>query len=359
MLHIIIFILKIIGILLLVILGLVLLLVGSVLFVPITYKIQAERRDGVIRVRAVAGWMFRLLSVHYRLNTDQEPIQLLQGQIFGFPVWKPLEPEEEKTKKAGKKRKAKKSEKPKRSEKATRESRSEPKQIEQKAEVTSSDKAKERLKNDLALQKTPQLSSAETEQPEPKATSAAQKDPGTAVVTVPQPEPEPEVTAQPEPPRQSILKKLLYAIRRIYGKITAIGKGLFSLAMKLLHMPEKASETIETLTDFWNLEENVKARESIWKELKFLWKHSRPRKADLTLHFGFEDPSWTGQCIGVLSILDVWYPGKISLKPEFEQEIFEGTLYIKGHMMLAVPLLSAFRLWRDENVKKMYRHFRH
>lgn len=329
MLHIIIFILKIIGILLLVILGLLLLLISSVLFVPITYKVRAERKDGVIQVRAVAGWMFRLLSVHYRLHTSQEPMQLLQGRILGIPVWRPLEPKKEKPKKAEKKSKAKQSE-PKQME---------PKQLEQKAEMKSSDKAKERLKKDLT--------------------------PGTAVATVPQPEPEVSRQEQPQdkqaqtkPPRQSILKKLLYAIRRIYGKITAIGRGLFSLVVKLLHMPEKASETIGTLTDFWNLEENVKARESIWRELKFLWKHSRPRKADLTLHFGFEDPSWTGQCMGVLSILNVWYPGRIFLKPEFEQEIFEGTLYIKGHMMLAVPLLSIFRLWRDENVMKMYRRFR-
>ena len=330
MLHIIIFILKIIGILLLVILGLILLLVSSVLFVPITYKVRAERKDGVIQVRAVAGWMFRLLSVHYRLHTSQEPMQLLQGRILGIPVWKPLEPKKEKPKKAEKKSKEKQS-KPKQMG---------AKQLEQKAEVKSSDKAKDRLKKDLA--------------------------PGTAVATVPQPEPEEprqeqpkDKQAQTKPPRQRILKKLLYAIRRIYGKITAIGRGLFSLVVKLLHMPEKASETIGTLTDFWNLEENVKARESIWRELKFLWKHSRPRKADLTLHFGFEDPSWTGQCMGVLSILNVWYPGRIFLKPEFEQEIFEGTLYIKGHMMLAVPLLSVFRLWRDENVMKMYRRFRH
>ena len=329
MLHIIIFILKIIGILLLVILGLILLLVSSVLFVPITYKVRAERKDGVIQVRAVAGWMFRLLSVHYRLHTSQEPMQLLQGRILGIPVWKPLEPKKEKPKKAEKKSKEKQS-KPKQME---------AKQLEQKAEVKSSDKAKERLKKDLT--------------------------PGTAVASVPQPEPEVSRQEQPQdkqaqtkPPRQSILKKLLYAIRRIYGKITAIGRGLFSLVVKLLHMPEKASETIGTLTDFWNLEENVKARESIWRELKFLWKHSRPRKADLTLHFGFEDPSWTGQCMGVLSILNVWYPGRIFLKPEFEQEIFEGTLYIKGHMMLAVPLLSIFRLWRDENVMNMYRRFR-
>ena len=329
MLHIIIFILKIIGILLLVILGLILLLVSSVLFVPITYKVRAERKDGVIQVRAVAGWMFRLLSVHYRLHTSQEPMQLLQGRILGIPVWKPLEPKKEKPKKAEKKSKEKQS-KPKQME---------AKQLEQKAEVKSSDKAKERLKKDLT--------------------------PGTAVATIPQPESEVSRQEQPQdkqaqtkPPRQSILKKLLYAIRRIYGKITAIGRGLFSLVVKLLHMPEKASETIGTLTDFWNLEENVKARESIWRELKFLWKHSRPRKADLTLHFGFEDPSWTGQCMGVLSILNIWYPGRIFLKPEFEQEIFEGTLYIKGHMMLAVPLLSIFRLWRDENVMKMYRRFR-
>ena len=329
MLHIIIFILKIIGILLLVILGLILLLVSSVLFVPITYKVRAERKDGVIQVRAVAGWMFRLLSVHYRLHTSQEPMQLLQGRILGIPVWKPLEPKKEKPKKAEKKSKEKQSESKQMGAK----------QLEQKTEVKSSDKAKERLKKDLT--------------------------PGTAVATIPQPEPEvsrqeqlQDKQAQTKPPRQSILKKLLYAIRRIYGKITAIGRGLFSLVVKLLHMPEKASETIGTLTDFWNLEENVKARESIWRELKFLWKHSRPRKADLTLHFGFEDPSWTGQCMGVLSILNVWYPGRIFLKPEFEQEIFEGTLYIKGHMMLAVPLLSIFRLRRDENVMKMYRRFR-
>ena len=188
MLHIIIFILKIIGILLLVILGLILLLVSSVLFVPITYKVRAERKDGVIQVRAVAGWMFRLLSVHYRLHTSQEPMQLLQGRILGIPVWKPLEPRKEKPKKAEKKSKEKQS-KPKQME---------AKQLEQKAEVKSSDKAKERLKKDLT--------------------------PGTAVATVPQPEPEVSRQEQPQdkqaqtkPPRQSILKKLLYAIRRIYG----------------------------------------------------------------------------------------------------------------------------------------------
>lgn len=313
MLHIIVFILKSTGILLLIILGITLLLMGSVLFAPITYKIRAESRDGVVRVQAVAGWMVRLLSVHYMLDTGQNPVQLLQGRIFGFPVWKPLEPEKEKQKKkkkVGKKRKAKKQADP-------AESESEP-------------------------------------------ISAVKKDSGTAVAAVPQPEVKEAAQEQPheKPPRQSILQKLLYAIRRIYGKITAIGKGLFSQAVKLFHMPAKASETIEILTDFWNLEENVKARESIFRELKFLWKHSRPRKADLTLHFGFEDPSWTGQCMGILSILDAWYPGRIFLSPEFEQEIFEGTFYVKGHMMLAVPLLTAFRLWRDKNVMKMYRHFR-
>ena len=69
MLHIIIFILKIIGILLLVILGLILLLVSSVLFVPITYKVRAERKDGVIQVRGVAGWMFSALQASYQSGT--------------------------------------------------------------------------------------------------------------------------------------------------------------------------------------------------------------------------------------------------------------------------------------------------
>ena len=215
----------------------------------------------------------------------------------------------------------------------------EPKQLEQKAEMKSSDKAKERLKKDLT--------------------------PGTAVATVPQPEPEVSRQEQPQdkqaqtkPPRQSILKKLLYAIRRIYGKITAIGRGLFSLVVKLLHMPEKASETIGTLTDFWNLEENVKARESIWRELKFLWKHSRPRKADLTLHFGFEDPASTGTCLGLLSLLYPLYTDHICLYPDFEHQIFKGETFIKGRIRSFIFVKTFLTLALDKGVRRVLQSFK-
>ena len=90
--------------------------------------------------------------------------------------------------------------------------------------MKSSDKAKERLKKDLT--------------------------PGTAVATVPQPEPEVSRQEQPQDkqaqtksPRQSILKKLLYAIRRIYGKITAIGRGI------ILSGRETASYAGESVRD--------------------------------------------------------------------------------------------------------------
>lgn len=46
--------------------------------------------------------------------------------------------------------------------------------------------------------------------------------------------------------------------------------------------------------------------------------------------FGFEDPSWTGLGTGLLSMLYQWYPKRFSIHPDFEREILEGELHIRG-----------------------------
>lgn len=73
MLHILFLILKIIGIILLVILGIALTLVGTVLFVPVRYRLKAETMDGMkgVRAEAKATWLFHLISAFVTYQEEE------------------------------------------------------------------------------------------------------------------------------------------------------------------------------------------------------------------------------------------------------------------------------------------------
>ena len=73
MLHILFLILKIIGIILLVILGIALVLVGTVLFVPVRYRLKTETTHGLkgLRLEAKATWLFHLMSAHVTYQDDK------------------------------------------------------------------------------------------------------------------------------------------------------------------------------------------------------------------------------------------------------------------------------------------------
>ena len=73
MLHILFLILKIIGIILLVILGIALTLVGTVLFVPVRYRVKTETTDGMkgVRAEAKATWLFHLISAFVTYQEEE------------------------------------------------------------------------------------------------------------------------------------------------------------------------------------------------------------------------------------------------------------------------------------------------
>lgn len=102
----------------------------------------------------------------------------------------------------------------------------------------------------------------------------------------------------------------------------------------------------------------VRARQAVLQETRFLWKKSRPRKVAGKVTFGFEDPSWTGLGTGLLSMLYQWYPKRFSIHPDFEREILEGELHIRGRIQIYVLCLIAFRLWRNQDVRQMYQEWK-
>lgn len=335
MLHVVLLILKILGIILLSILVLLLLILCAVLFVSVTYRVHVEKKE-TLQVSAVGGWMFRALSVHYSLDGANDWKQDLRVKVFGITVLNLFG--EKKPKKKRKRRKerpperetAPKERAPMVEGKAQSEAQELPEPPSLPAVIDSPEGTKSEGQGSSGQQNFDQKGSGQ--QRSGRRNSGRPK--------------KPPVTLR----IRWFFAKLLYAIRSICGKIKEIGK---NLRETVRHLWKRKEELLE----FWNLEEHRRARSAIYKELRYLWKKSRPRRIEGELKFGFEDPSLTGMCMGALSVLYAWYPKKFRLLPDFEQEILEGRLLIKGRIRLYTAALILLRVWFNQDIRHMYEHW--
>lgn len=94
------------------------------------------------------------------------------------------------------------------------------------------------------------------------------------------------------------------------------------------------------------------------KEIRRLLRALRPKKADVWLEFGFEDPALTGYTLALLSLI---YPsvGEFTrLQPDFENKVFRGKVYIKGSIRAVHILTAALNMLVDKNVRTTYHHIR-
>ena len=71
LLHILLFLLKLIGIVLLVILGLIVLILAIILLTPIRYRIGASKYQ-TIHAEGKVTWLFRLIEMVFKLDTGAE-----------------------------------------------------------------------------------------------------------------------------------------------------------------------------------------------------------------------------------------------------------------------------------------------
>lgn len=347
MLHIILFLLKMIGILLLVILGLILLVLALVLLVPIRYRAAVQKMavtdgdDGKqinnlisvgdtlgdfvssIRADGKVSWLLGLISLTCGYNGRQAHMDI---RLFGRSLLH---------KKPKKKRQ--------REKKATDRT--------EKAEVTDRDKQAEEMDLDTK-QSAKQSTMAEPEEPV-------------------------ELKGSAEPERRNILEsekideenksdnRFSDIYRRIRGIFTGIAQipskiwqKLCSISDAIRHLSEQKERleaTIDRYLDFWHRTCTQAAKDHILKEVKYLLRHILPKKAEGTLTFGFEDPATTGQVLGILCVLSVFTGNHLEVNGNFEGPVLEGDMELKGHIRLCHIAKSAVSLLTDKNIRKTIR----
>ena len=342
MVHIILLILKIVGIILLSVLGLILLLLAAVLFVPVTYRVQAEKEEAV-KIRAVGGWMFRMLSVHYRLEGEERDLVF---RLFGIPIYRPWAEKKARKPKGKKKKEKKKARKQAaKREKQPPEPSSWPPDEDRTAPPSGMPDENKPAPPEFPARELER--DAETEAETGRGFQASDGDSWKREAAS-------QAADGTDQKRESVFRKVAYAIQRFCDRIRHIWNACLKIPRKIRSLLDRKDQFLE----FWDLEEHRQARSAIWKEFLYLRDKLRPKKVKGYIHFGFEDPSVTGICMGAASVLYAWYPDQFELRPDFEQEILEGQLFFRGRLRLYVLVLIALRVWFNKDIRNMYRHWK-
>lgn len=337
MIHILFMILKALGILLLVLLFLVLLIVCTVLFLPFCYRAQVlKEEEGFACVKASGrvSWLFGAVALTASYEEQKPEAQIL---LFGasLETWK------------------------RRLKKIRRGEASVP-----RTEENETENAPEAEKTDTVKKQMPQRD-AEKTQKAPDQTEKQQK------VTAQKEQPEQE--QEPDAPKKSILERFFGRIEYLPEKLLNLASRLLQTAFRLLELPfrllEKLEQKIQAGRRLKRKWESVKKffrskmfREALLhakKEVLYFLKKAAPKKVTGTVRFGFDDPALTGETLGILGMIYGKLPKDLSIQPDFEQEILQGDVRMKGSFQAVTAAGIALRLFRDQNLRKTIRHFKH
>lgn len=317
-------ILKALGILLLVLLFLVLLIVCTVLFLPFCYRAQVlKEEEGFACVKASGrvSWLFGAVALTASYEEQKAEAQIL---LFGasLETWK------------------------RRLKKIRRGEASVPRTEENETE------------NALEAEKTAEQKAPDQKEKQQKVT--AQKE-------------QPEQEQEPDAPKKSILERFFGRIEYLPEKLLNLASRLLQTAFRLLELPfrllEKLEQKIQAGRRLKRKWESVKKffrskmfREALLhakKEVLYFLKKAAPKKVTGTVRFGFNDPALTGETLGILGMIYGKLPKDLSIQPDFEQEILRGDVRMKGSFQAVTAAGIALRLFRDQNLRKTIRHFKH
>ncbi len=415
MLHIILLILKIIGLILLIVLGLLVFLLLVVLLVPVRYQLRASHGE-TLHLKGRVSWLLHLVQISV---THIEGVLHIRARILGFIIYDNLKPPRPKKEKAEKK-KSKKTLQPVMKEKKSDlvlKQADEEKAINQTASSAISIKKEDDIEkaedNNIELSNT-ELSNTQIGNTEPGNTrlnnieksnteminaetintefkneksndakeiiaeiidvennkmnkvinKSENNEKGMNEARMNEAENNPsESTEEPSGFLKLItkLKQLPERWKARYlkfcGKLQAIKDNIRSKYERFRDIITDIKHKWNLIYDFWMDELNKQGMKYTWQILKKMLKHILPTKLKSELIIGTGDPYSTGQVLSVISFFYGFYGDKVSVTPDFENSRFEGKHYARGRIRAATILIIACRLLIDKRFKYLKKNF--
>lgn len=309
MLHILLLIIKIIGIILAVMIGLLLTAVLLLLFVPVRYRIKAEgnlHNKETLYAEIKITWLLHMVNILF----SYPKAAYLRVRIFCFTIFDSSQPEKPvKEKKSRKKPDAK--------------------------------RKQESLKNSEETG----IYEQETQPVETKEED-----------TLPEEKNVPHVTQEPMGQKEnadSPVKKFISLFKKFFKRLMEIIRNIRYTINAFCDRIKKIIENIEYYTEILQSDTFKGAFEVSKKQLLKIFRNICPKKCDIRLTLGTGDPAGAGQILALYGMAYPFIGQNVSVQADFENRIVEGSLYIKGRVTGFILLMAAFTIYRDKNIRQL------
>ena len=325
MLHILLLILKWIGIVLAVFLLLVLLLINLGLFVPVRYRADASCQNDIETLEAEfeLSWMWKLFFLTACWKKGKADMKIRIG-------WKYLFSEE-------------------------KEGKSEEK-IEVPEEKEENDLQKEKEEQKFLKEQKESLPPEKTNRslPENNVQEQAEKRECHQEKTesgIDKEEEEKESFTADRRKAGGRKKKPLWD--RMKEKISEWIESCKSFWRKILAMGRNFRGKKEQIQSFFTDASHRRAFCSLKREVRRFLGHVSPKDVKIVGKIGLEDPYMTGQALAVLGMLFPFLGENTVIVPDFENKVLEGSVHIEGKIHNFRMLAILWRLIKDRDVRKI------
>lgn len=391
MLHIILGILKVIGI----IAGiLVLLVLGALLalfLVPVRYRLEAAKDPQRLSAGVRLSWLLHAVSAELTVRPPGD--RTIAVRLFGIrlPLFGDGAERSGRTenpgrtkKKGGRKRTAKDAAEPPadRAESAAeskvqedpKQETAEADQVEPEAQENQEQKTAEPKVQENPKQKAAKACQVEPEVQESQEQETAEADRAEAEAPEGQ-EPWTETAAEPDEPEQEavkrgpgIFRKIWFSCRNFYVKIKKILQILQSLPRKYAAFRKRAAGFFQKAINLaqrpgqlLEMAEEYELREilgGLTGQLFYLLAHYRPRRIRGYLKFGTGDPATTGWLTGLIYLLLPARADQFTVSPDFYTKMFETEFICEGHIRALHLLRVLLRVVPDKKVQRLIKKLR-
>lgn len=299
MLHVILFILKLLGILILILLGLIILAALLVLFVPVRYRGEGsyfEKVKGNMKI----SWLLHILSVTVRY--DEEVV--ISVRLFGFRIMRPKKMDEE---------------------------------LKEAEEIM--------------------VQAMEVKEPEPiKEARQLGQDVKKTVQGEPLPR-QPILKEIDQTEQTEHISWLQSFYNKIKNKLIHILQKIKYLYRKFCDTLKNMKEKKDEIQAFLSNSENQKTAKLLYRQAKRLIRHIFPVKGHGNVTFGFEDPALTGQALMAASVLYPFIHKYWNLYPVFDESVFTAEGTFRGRIRLGTVLIIGLRMLLDKNFRVLLKRW--
>mgnify|MGYP005900217579 CR=1 FL=1 len=164
-------------------------------------------------------------------------------------------------------------------------------------------------------------------------------------------EKQPDITSAKKTPGIIVrLKKRIYSLT---DKVKSIIKKTKRKIRAVIRSKDKLKKKIDDIKMIINDEANKEMVRLLYSQLKALFKEIMPVKYKINIHYGCDDPYRTGQLLMYISVFYGLSGINMNITPDFNEKILEGDIYIKGRVRICKLLMIVFRVYRNKRFREL------